>query len=814
MSTAAASAGFAVPSPKRVAESPLPSERLVQIGIATMATLGTLLLGMGERNTTLPVLALIVSVSSVYLTDMRGWLRFNNATSNLLALLAMAWTVWGFAEIGVELQLLAVANLLVYLQFILQYQKKTIRTYWLLALLSLVQCAVSTALNLQLVYGFLLLVYMFVSLATMTVFFLYRETVRQRSGSAAHVAMTISQQVDAVQRFFSGERRSHRPPIFVSRESLQIRHDVASWLFVRQIIMLALGSLVLSMLVFVTVPRFEKRDWQQSEIVSTRSAVGFSDSVSLGEIRSIANNPSNVMRVQFQNPDSGTEYEVRGEVYFRGVVLTRYRDGRWTHPSDNSEPVKLDKTDIPPVALDAVEQVITLEPLETGVLFSIYPLAMSPENPNVLFDVENQHLLRPRSLRESRFTYELMTTGLDEGTQISLTPTSGYRFSDLRLPSGEQGDPLEPLRQLTAELVEDIPAEEPYRRIRAIQEFLQDQREFEYTTNLTREDMSLDPIVDFLVNTRSGHCEYFASAMALMLRSVGIPARIVVGYRSGEYNPIGGYYQVRQLHAHAWTEAYLDPGQFPADLPFKGGPESAAWLRLDPTPQYSGIEQSNFSDSRWNFIRQFTDYLDFLWSHYVLGMDARRQQESIYTPIVQGISQFFQRVQDPQAWRNLGRRCLALLGVGPNGWVAGEWFYWRAGLLAMLICLFIVSLYQVSKLPAGWIVSWMRGQEGKAREDSSHHVEFYRRLEHALKRHKMLRPQNQTQREFAQTVGAQLADDAATQAVAGVPGQVAGAFYRVRFGQATLDRSEAEAVEHALSRLEHALAAAQETQKS
>lgn len=807
-------ANWGIPKAPHPEPLSLPSERFVQIGIAMMVSLGTLLLGMGERNATLPVLAVIVSISSVYLTDIRGWLQFNRAVSNFLALSAMAWTLWGFGVLTVDLKLLSVANLLVYLQFILQYQRKTVRTYWLLALLSLVQAAVSTALNLQIMYGFLLLIYTFVSLATMTIFFLYRETLRQQSGSSAHAALTVSQQVVAVQRFFSQERKPSRLPLFTSRGTLQIRKDVTSWLFVRQIIMLALGSLVLSMLVFVSTPRVGQRPWQRTQVTTVGSTSGFNESVSLGQVGKISDNPAGVMRAQFSDAHTGEPYEIRGELYFRGVVLPHYRDGRWTHYSDLSKPEKLETKPVP-VTGEVVRQEITLEPLDTNVLFSLHPSIKTETNPNVQFDENNLNLMRPNSMRGVSFSYELATTSLDQGRLLELSPTErGRRFADLRLPRGDRDDPLATIRELANELVADIPATETYQRIQAIQEYLQDQSNFGYSLTQSRDDTTLDPIVDFVMNTREGHCEYFASAMALMLRSIGIPARMVIGYKTSEWNPIGGYYVVRQLHAHAWAEAYLAPGEIPNSLVFRGGPGQAAWLRLDPTPQYSGVEAIAGSDSRWQVLRQFGDYLDFLWSHYVLGMDARRQQEHVYTPLVQGISRILQWVQDPQAWKKLGQRGLALMGIGPNGWVAGEWFYWRAGLMAMVLSAVVYGIYRLLQRPVTWLFGRIRAKYDHVDEHGIQPIEFYRKLENTLRRHEIRREPNQTQQEFARLVGTQLADDSATRAVAGVPGQVAGAFYRVRFGQATLDRAEADAVEHALLLLENALAASEEIRRS
>ena len=103
----------------------------------------------------------------------------------------------------------------------------------------------------------------------------------------------------------------------------------------------------------------------------------------------------------------------------------------------------------------------------------------------------------------------------------------------------------------------------------------------------------IDPIEDFVSNNPRGHCEYFATALALMLRSQGIPARVVLGYRCEEWNNLGKFYQVRQSDAHAWVEAYLAPRYIPRELRWGNDNyrrwAAGAWLRLDPTPAASEL---------------------------------------------------------------------------------------------------------------------------------------------------------------------------------------------------------------------------------
>ncbi|HXO22076.1 MAG TPA: transglutaminase domain-containing protein, partial [Thermoanaerobaculia bacterium] len=110
-----------------------------------------------------------------------------------------------------------------------------------------------------------------------------------------------------------------------------------------------------------------------------------------------------------------------------------------------------------------------------------------------------------------------------------------------------------------------------------------------------------DPLDDFLFRYKSGHCEYFASAMVLMLRSQGIPARLVTGFLGGEYNPFEGYTIVRNSNAHAWVEAYL---------------AGEGWRIFDPTPPAGRPTEGG--DDSWSVARQVYDFLLFRWDRYVL----------------------------------------------------------------------------------------------------------------------------------------------------------------------------------------------------
>lgn len=151
------------------------------------------------------------------------------------------------------------------------------------------------------------------------------------------------------------------------------------------------------------------------------------------------------------------------------------------------------------------------------------------------------------------------------------------------------------MAELARQVVAEVPAAE--RAAQLERHLIQG---YEYSLDLVGLQ-SAEPIDEFLFRARRGHCEYFASAMVLMLRSVDVPARLVTGYLGAEYNPFEEYFIVRQSNAHAWVEAYL-PG--------------SGWSIFDPTPPV-GRPASATSGVRQLFSQAY-DYVLFRWDRYVL----------------------------------------------------------------------------------------------------------------------------------------------------------------------------------------------------
>ena len=159
-----------------------------------------------------------------------------------------------------------------------------------------------------------------------------------------------------------------------------------------------------------------------------------------------------------------------------------------------------------------------------------------------------------------------------------------------------------------------------YDKAKALENYLQTQ--FGYTLQLKA--TGEEPLADFLFNVREGHCEYFATAMAVMLRTQGIAARIVNGFQQGEYNETADVYVVRQSEAHSWVEVYF-PGE-------------DVWIPFDPTP-FAGQFTETKSAGIIGTINNYLEALETFWIEYFVAYDTA-EQRSLFRSVKSGFVDF------------------------------------------------------------------------------------------------------------------------------------------------------------------------------
>ena len=362
-----------------------------------------------------------------------------------------------------------------------------------------------------------------------------------------------------------------------------------------------------------------------------------------------------VMRVSFRDAVSGQPYKVYGEPYFRGAVLTDYVTeagvARWRPPGgfrlNGTFNFRLTSASRvlpdPPPGRSLVRQDVTLQPLNEQVLFAVYPVYACEQTPeDVRTRLLTEHIYRQTDGEErprQEYRYGVVTTGLLGGVQLDVTPLS-HKVADLMDPALLAFDEaaMPAVQKIAAEITSQGRAANANRAelARALRDHFLKPGAYTYTLDFgrVRRQWRQDPIEDFVAHHHSGHCEYFASALVMMLRSQNIPARMVVGFRGGEYNALGGYYQVLQRNAHAWVEAYLPLEEAKSESPPDADVSPlGGWLRLDPTPG-SDVDRARQMQQGWmDVVDDVLDYARTMWTDYILGLTATRQRESIYEPM-------------------------------------------------------------------------------------------------------------------------------------------------------------------------------------
>lgn len=538
-------------------------EQLLQICVAVMAVLGTILLGLEQRDAILPLMTTIVVITSYIFTDRKQWFALPRVLANAIAVIAVIYTVIQLVGQPTESQLLAVANLLVYLQIILFYQRKNIRLYWQLLTLSFLQVVVAAALNLVFVFGILLVVYLFVALAGLSAFYLHRESLYW---AAASPAGSVTQLLNP----YEGPRQNRSPDRAGSSPPSELRWRTIGW----QAGWLGTITLVATAVMFFFLPR-QGAIWKDRNL-RQRNLVGYSDEVNLEELGPILESPEIVMRVTFTDPSTDQPYRVWGEPYFRGAVLDSYSPGFgvWRRPTGG---ISIRSLPASSSLRGLVRQDITFEPGDHSVIFAIAPVSSVYETPNDVALEQVSLTIVPkdpdRMDPKTKYRFVAATYGFQRGVQVPLLadylPRGGvqrdHRFNVTF--DAEHEKHLPTLARLAREIVETakIEPDDLLGKARALEAHFLAAGRYRYSLNNARvRTASIDPIEDFVANHRTGHCQYFAGALALMLRSQNIPARLVIGYKGGEYNSVGNYHQVRQLHAHAWVECYFTAEQLRA----------------------------------------------------------------------------------------------------------------------------------------------------------------------------------------------------------------------------------------------------------
>ncbi|HEY2821007.1 MAG TPA: DUF3488 and transglutaminase-like domain-containing protein [Candidatus Acidoferrum sp.] len=381
----------------------------------------------------------------------------------------------------------------------------------------------------------------------------------------------------------------------------------------------ALGAIMIGGTLFFFFPRFSAgylgRTSMQPSLMS-----GFSDDVELGQIGEIKKNQAVVMRVKTGAPVG------YARLRWRGIALTTFDGKRWSTPN-HRQPYTLMPNLTGSINVADPEQNLSgpsveldyealVEPMATDSIFvpsnAVSILGgFNGENPNAAINVRRTYVFRDftgsltnpfRNYGPVRY-FGVSRLPTIQPAKLRAAPTDyseNIRETYLQMP--ELDKRILPLAQsVTAR------ATNPYDKSVAIENYLRTR--YTYTLELTGKPGD-DPLANFLFKTRAGHCEYFASAMTIMLRAIGIPSREVNGFLPGEYNDLGGDYIVRASDAHSWVEAYF-PG--------------TGWITFDPTP--ASTEQAGFMSR----LGLYVDWMELNWNEWVINYDFAHQVQMAQT---------------------------------------------------------------------------------------------------------------------------------------------------------------------------------------
>ncbi|HSA63010.1 MAG TPA: DUF3488 and transglutaminase-like domain-containing protein [Nitrospiraceae bacterium] len=370
---------------------------------------------------------------------------------------------------------------------------------------------------------------------------------------------------------------------------------------------LALAAFALTLVIFFTIPRVGAGFYQKGYGENLRTS-GFSDTVNLGAIGPIKRDPSVVMRVELPNRSA---HEVTGRFYIRGVGFDRYDGRTWTNRlghrralteiAPRTFTLRHGQSPAPAHLGPALRQNILLESLDTPVLFAA-PYAETVTGQFLTVQSDSTGALYLPFPSSSRIEYSVISRA-NPVLPADLQPQSvSYPESFVRhfLQAPVQSERVAALAREIARTKRSS-----YDKAVAIETFLS--QNFRYSLDVPLTDQA-HPLEEFLFTRKTGYCEHYATAMVIMLRTIGIPARLVTGFLATEWNEYGNYYLVRQQDAHAWVEVHL---------PHSG------WVMMDPTPNIS--ENTGGAAFRWQALGRMMDNLRLRWSRFFVQYSAADQ---------------------------------------------------------------------------------------------------------------------------------------------------------------------------------------------
>jgi transglutaminase-like putative cysteine protease len=453
---------------------------------------------------------------------------------------------------------------------------------------------------------------------------------------------------------------------------------------------------------------------------------GFSDRVQLGQIGQIQQSNAVVMHIQIDGDTTG-----HYDLHWRGVALSIFDGTTWSNPReqlllprqpDNSFRIPPGNP-LRPFVFASLERErlihyrVLMEPIGTNVFFlAPWPRSLrgdyrmlAADSVGAVYDLDSRHGIGRYEAESDIMAAppaELRRAGRNYPEQIQATYLS--------LPAL---DPRVP--RLAAEVTSS--ASNDFDKAAAIENHLRTR--FGYTLQLPRSHVK-DPIANFLFERKQGHCEYFASAMAVMLRTLGIPSRVVNGFRSDEFNDLTANYVVRAKDAHSWVEAYF-PGY--------------GWQTFDPTPAGPGG-----SPQGWGRVALYVDAMASFWRDWVVSYDSSHQY--VLGQTAAGRSRALW--EGTRRWASL--HYASMLKWAQRSQDRVEHSPQRWAFLGGAITLVLVLLGNLGRIARFLHEKWLQAHPERSPEQAA--AMWYQRMARALARRGVKKPPAQTPHEFVMKI--------------------------------------------------------------
>ncbi len=744
---------------------------------ALIATSFTALALTGELDAVSVVVYPVVLVFCFY-ADARGLTRLR-LREWMWRALALIYIPFIFVDASLlSDRILALVHMTLFLSGVKLFQNKRDRDWVFLYLIAFFQMLLAAGLTFDTTFVASLIAFIFFFISTLAAF----EIRRARSEVASvnkdeeTIIRTTSRRIQS--------RSKEKPGSSVRKPTGRVRYLVGASM--AQVALVALLTLPF----FFFIPRFGgggvARGWGEGQ-----SMTGFSQTVNLGEVAQIKESSRVVMHVQLSSRPTrplrwhgialdnydGRSWKV-ADYYVRTKTSGQNlrRGGEVWQPEEDFKRLFIisdPRTERPPL----LEQKIVLEPLKINVLFAAQRLV------KLRADVSKIHITRDTGDDPAEASNAVFADSLRGRTSYTaFSDISSPSEEDLRADSSNIYSPRieqlylqKPLRldprigRLAREITHG--ASTPYDKARAIESYLKSN--FGYTLNLKPTEG--DPLAEFLFEVREGHCEYFATAMAIMLRTLNIPARIVNGFQMGEYNDVNDVFTVRERDAHSWVEVYF--------------PQTDSWVEFDPTPA-AGINDYS-QNGIFAGLRKYLEAAEMLWLDYVVTLDSD-EQASLMVEIQHRLVTVKDRVLAYYTSAKNGiKDLIASYLLTGHRWTIGDVLRLVSALGTLLLTLvgaYVILSYMKRRrlAPTGYgpwwhrlfiLPTWRRARL-TGRDHRTSAVLFYEQMLAISARAGLIKQPDQTPREFA------------AQSDLDQIREITAVYNRVRFGGAQLTQGE------------------------